>query len=1080
MTHMKYKSTAALAAAWLIAAIPSNAAPFVYEGFDYDVADTGGKTLSNIDGAGTDAAGGIGFLSAWNNLRLDLIRSTGLTNSLLPASPATGSNSIAVNTSSTGRVFDGSAQDDVDGKQTYFSFLLELPTGFVTVQNRLMLFSSGPNMASGNGFGMELTASGIVARLAATNGGTPTALALNTTHMIVGRYTYQSAAADTLEIWVNPADPLNLGTASSSVSLATSAVTFSPTTSGVYPRAGNNTTAVMYLDELRIGNAIGDVMNVGPTFTSTTTDIVNEGTSGAFHTFVASDPVGGTTAFSLTGPDAGSFTLSGANSENIAFTTPPAFSPAGDANGDNVYEVTVTATNTGGTGNAATQNFAVTVVQSSPPVVTAGNISVSGATGDGGTFRINDTVTVTWDNTITGDNSSGISSVTVDFTQFGGGAAVPATESAGIWTATYVIVAGSIDAADSNVSVTATNPTSSVTTADDADFPVDNIPPVITAPNVTIITTGTGLAGAFTNGDTITAQWNDSATGNNNSDAITAANFNFATFGGAAFNNVSGGNTADFWTANFTVDAASFNGAALLFAVTVFDDAGNSVTLTGNGPVAIAKATIIVSAVTGAVAEGNPLAVATYTVNPSVTPTGQVDVTATPDSNTEVSLDGVSFFPSVVLSFTDTTPKTVTVRANDDSFYTGTRNSIITQAITTTADTLNYPTTLAVADPVVVVTDNEVDPVIAKGGALVNTVAGSANVSPTTATLAANLSTLTGTDRILIVTVGTEITNGANPTGITFDGNPLTLAVENAASVSSAAIWYLVNPPAVTGNIVVSYAFTPAFANPTAVAVSWFVFGGVNQTNPLISNAVAGAADGTTVVTSISADLTGLTADSLVISALTTNGAVTTTFPTTQTPGFYNNALGGSGTHAVSYQTPVSGNTTQSVSWNVAQRATFVTQAFRSASVAGSAYDSWATAEGLTGAPGFESGFTDNPDNDVFDNGLEWILGGNPLANTAASALVTSTGNATSGITLSFTRLDDSKAETTLSVEYSTDMFVTKNSVVVGDESVPDAGNGVSVTVTPGTPTDSIVVNIPSSNAPGGRLFARIVAVKNP
>ncbi|MFO7593322.1 MAG: hypothetical protein R6X15_04660, partial [Pseudomonadota bacterium] len=57
------------------------------------------------------------------------------------------------------------------------------------------------------------------------------------------------------------------------------------------------------------------------------------------------------------------------------------------------------------------------------PSVSEAHISLSGASGTGGAFKVGDTVTVTWDDTAIGDNNSDtISAVTVDFSAFGGGA----------------------------------------------------------------------------------------------------------------------------------------------------------------------------------------------------------------------------------------------------------------------------------------------------------------------------------------------------------------------------------------------------------------------------------------------------------------------------------------------------------------------------------------------------------------------------------------------------------------------------------------------------------------------------------
>lgn len=116
-----------------------------------------------------------------------------------------------------------------------------------------------------------------------------------------------------------------------------------------------------------------------------------------------------------------------------------------------------------------------------PPSVTNARISISGASGIGGAFKIGDTVTATWNNTAGGDNNTGITGVTVDFSQFGGGAAVAATNSSQIWQAAYVVSPGAIDTTNRNVSVTATTAGGSTTAADTTNATVDNIAPTVTS-----------------------------------------------------------------------------------------------------------------------------------------------------------------------------------------------------------------------------------------------------------------------------------------------------------------------------------------------------------------------------------------------------------------------------------------------------------------------------------------------------------------------------------------------------------------------------------------------------------------------
>ena len=113
------------------------------------------------------------------------------------------------------------------------------------------------------------------------------------------------------------------------------------------------------------------------------------------------------------------------------------------------------------------------------PTVTDANISIAGSTGNGDTYIIGDTVTATWNNTAGGDNNNGIVGVTVDFTEFGGGAAVVASNSSGTWTASYTLPAGSIEATGRNVRVTATNSTGSVTAADTTNASIDNQAPTL-------------------------------------------------------------------------------------------------------------------------------------------------------------------------------------------------------------------------------------------------------------------------------------------------------------------------------------------------------------------------------------------------------------------------------------------------------------------------------------------------------------------------------------------------------------------------------------------------------------------------
>ena len=213
-----------------------------------------------------------------------------------------------------------------------------------------------------------------------------------------------------------------------------------------------------------------------------------------------------------------------------------------------------------------------------PPVVSAAHIAVSGATGTGGDYKIGDTVTAAWNDSAAGDsNSATITGVTFDFSQFGGGTAVAATNVANVWTATYTITAGSIDAANRNVAVTASDSGGPTTTAGTNNVTVDDEQPVVTAAHISA-SGGTGTGGDFKIGDTVTAKWNDSATGDDNTDTVNAGGVtvNFSQFGGGSA--LTATNSGGMWTASYTITSGSIDTTTAHAVVTVTDHAGNTTT----------------------------------------------------------------------------------------------------------------------------------------------------------------------------------------------------------------------------------------------------------------------------------------------------------------------------------------------------------------------------------------------------------------------------------------------------------------------------------------------------------------------
>ncbi len=135
------------------------------------------------------------------------------------------------------------------------------------------------------------------------------------------------------------------------------------------------------------------------------------------------------------------------------------------------------------------------------------------------------------------------------------------------------------------------------------------------------------------------------------------------------------------------------------------------------------------------------------------------------------------------------------------------------------------------------------------------------------------------------------------------------------------------------------------------------------------------------------------------------------------------------------------------------------------------AYGLWAT--GLAN-PAFDF----DSDGDGIQNGLEWILGGNATHNDLPSILPAAIGNPSTGLTLNFTRKEDAIAETTLTLEYATDLSGPWTSEII-DQDGGSFGNGVTITIDQAPSPDAVTINIPASLAPGGKIFARLKAVHN-
>ncbi len=267
---------------------------------------------------------------------------------------------------------------------------------------------------------------------------------------------------------------------------------------------------------------------------------------------------------------------------------------------DTNLNVSVTATDAAGAGHDAdTSNLSV---DSIAPNVTDGNITtviyydytVTGIA------NIGDTLRVTWNNSGSGDNSTGINDdfvgATADFSQFGGPAAVTMVDNGtgldtlagdGIYTAYYTIAADSVDADNLNVSVTATDDAGNqTTTADSANLSADINAPTVTDGNiaVTLVSDGRTIdVGDI--GDELLITWDNSAAGDNNADTIDKVTVDLSSIGGPSSyclndsgyhgDEVSGDG---IYSAIYKIQAGNLFYAVRNVSVTVTDDAGNSTT----------------------------------------------------------------------------------------------------------------------------------------------------------------------------------------------------------------------------------------------------------------------------------------------------------------------------------------------------------------------------------------------------------------------------------------------------------------------------------------------------------------------
>lgn len=100
----------------------------------------------------------------------------------------------------------------------------------------------------------------------------------------------------------------------------------------------------------------------------------------------------------------------------------------------------------------------------------------------------------------------------------------------------------------------------------------------------------------------------------------------------------------------------------------------------------------------------------TYTIALNTDPGGTVELSVSADAQSEVSIDGSTFFSDLIFTRSDTSAATITVRAKDDAVAEGPHTSTITHAIT--AGTAGYSTGTLIDNLVADVVDDERGPLV--------------------------------------------------------------------------------------------------------------------------------------------------------------------------------------------------------------------------------------------------------------------------------------------------------------------------------------------------------------------------------
>lgn len=141
-------------------------------------------------------------------------------------------------------------------------------------------------------------------------------------------------------------------------------------------------------------------------------------------------------------------------------------------------------------------------------------------------------------------------------------------------------------------------------------------------------------------------------------------------------------------------------------------------------------------------------------------------------------------------------------------------------------------------------------------------------------------------------------------------------------------------------------------------------------------------------------------------------------------------------------------------------------------------FSGWAIDQGLDGTDGLESGFSDDPDADGLENGLEWVLGRDARLVGQGEAQLELSPGLEGTYEVSFAREEDSIGRVNLTFQWSVDLSTWSPPVAIEEYESGnfEKSNGIEVEVDASAEPDLIKVRLPDSIGSNGRLFFRLVA----